>query len=414
MKDRHTVSSRKKPSKRVKKRIPSSVKRFLNFVCKWTVITINTVIKIALLLPIPIFLLWYSFTIDRNGWFQGDQYEREVALAMLDGSAISNFEKMDERQITKLYAQNLSESVDVISLGSSRVLQLTKDIVGTESFFNAGMVGAEQPDVMSSYYLFDRVDKLPETVIFCVDPWIFSTAPEATAHQRVDWQMYNEFLHYGLGKDVDVSLPEENMALWLSLTSPAFFQENVEYYIKNKESGMRPSVVTDDIYNQLTDIKMPDGSILYQVNFRNLPPEDTYHLALTAINNSFVNCEGFFEMDAGMIQLFDEFIQYMQQKGSKVVLMLTPYHPVVYEKVLEQPERYSGFFQVESWLRNYALENDLALYGSYDPLAVGCTEEDFFDGWHVKGDGISKFFPGISNVESYSSLAEGVTLHRLP
>lgn len=393
----------------------SAAKRFLRFLCKWSLITLNTIIKVALLLPIPVFLLWYSFSIDRNGWFQGDQYEREVALAMLDGNAISNFEKMDERQITKLYAQNLSEPLDVISLGSSRVLQLTEDIVGTDSFFNAGMVGAEQPDVMSSYYLFDRAEKIPKTVIFCVDPWIFSTAPEATTYRRVDWTMYNEFLHYGLGQqDVDVTSSEENMALWLSLTSPAFFQENLHYYIENKETGMRPSVVTGDLYTQLTDIKMPDGSILYQMNLRNITSEDAYHLALTAINNSFVNCEGFYEMDASLVQLFSEFIQYMQSKGSTVVLMLTPYHPVVYEKVLEQPERYSGFFQVESWLRSYALQNNLALYGSYDPMAAGCTEEDFYDGWHVKGSGIAKFFPGISGVQPYSSLSETVTLHRLP
>ena len=48
------------------------------------------------------------------------------------------------------------------------------------------MIGAEQPDVMSSYYLFDRADKIPEIVIFEVDPWIFSTAPDATTYRRVD------------------------------------------------------------------------------------------------------------------------------------------------------------------------------------------------------------------------------------
>lgn len=396
------------------KRPTTPIKKFLSFVIKWTGITINVAIKCALLLPIPIFLLWYSYTVDRNGWFQGEQYEREIALAMLDGKPISNFEKMEEREITKLYAQNLSQPLKAISIGSSRVLQLTSSIAGTDSFFNAGMIGAEQPDVMSSYYLFDRADKIPEIVIFEVDPWIFSTAPDATTYRRVDWKMYNDFLYYGLGHDVEVTTEQENMNFWLSLTSPAFFQENLEYYTQNKETGMRPQIVKGDVYQQSNDVKMPDGSVLYPDSMRSATVEEVDNIALNAITNSFVNCEEFYQMDSNLIALFDEFVSYMQAKGSQVVLLLTPYHPVVYQKVLEQPERYSGFFQVETWLRQYALDHNLSLYGSYDPQAVGCTSEDFFDGWHVKGSGISKFFPGVSSLAPYSPPQDSSALHRLP
>ncbi len=409
--------AKSKTTKQAPKKKPSHspLSKCLHFLFKWAVITINVLFKTALLLPIPIFLLWYSFSIDRNGWFQGEQYEREIALAMLDGNPISNFEKMEEREIVKLYAQNLSEPPQAISLGSSRILQMTAQIAGTDNFFNAGMIGAEQPDVMSSYYLFDRAEKIPEIVILGVDPWIFSSAPEATTYRRVDWKMYNDFLYYGLGhQDVVVTTEQENMNFWLSLTSPSFFQENLEYYIENKETGMRPQIVQGDVYAQTNDVKMPDGSVLYSDSMRSASIEDVNHIALTAINNSFVNCEDFYEMDASLISLFEEFISYMQNKGSRVVLMLAPYHPIVYEKVLEQPERYSGFFQVESWLRNFAAEKGLSLYGSYDPVAVGCSNEDFFDGWHIKGSGISKFFNGISNLEPYTPSADLAFLPRLP
>ncbi len=404
------------PHKKVKfhKKKQPPIKRLAHFLFKCTVITLNILFKTALLLPIPIFLLWYSFTIDRNGWFQGEQYEREIALAMLDGHPISNFEKMEEREIVKLYAQNLSHSPQAVALGSSRILQMTAEIAGTNDFFNAGMIGAEQPDVMSSYYLFDRAEKIPEIVIFGVDPWIFSSAPEATTYRRVDKKMYNEFLYYGLGHtDVSVTTEQENMNFWLSLTSPSFFQENLEYYIENKETGMRPQIVEGDVLKQSNDVKMPDGSVLYSEEMRSSSVEDVNHIALTAINNSFVNCEGFYEMDSGLATLFDEFISYMQHKGSRVVFMLTPYHPIVYDKVLKQPERYSGFFQVEPWLRNYAAEKGIPLYGSYDPLAVGCSNEDFFDGWHIKGSGISKFFNGISDLQPYAPPADSALLPRL-
>lgn len=403
-----------RPFKKLIKKTSSPFKKFVFFCTRWLVITCTVFFKVALLLPIPIFLLWYSYTIDRNGWFQGEQYEREIAIAMLDGNPISNFEKMQEREIVKLYAQNLSHPLQAISIGSSRVLQLTNIIAGTTNFFNAGMIGAEQPDVMSSYYLFDRAEKIPEVVIFGVDPWIFSSAPEATTYRRVDKKMYNEFLYYGLGYPVEITTEEENMNFWLSLTSPAFFQENLKYYIQNKETGMRPQIVQGDLYQQPNDVKLPDGSVLYSNEIRNTSSEDVDHIALTAINNSFVNCEGFTQMDPNLMHLFDQFINYMQQKGSQVVLLLTPYHPIVYQKVLEQPDRYSGFWQVESWLKEYALSKGLALYGSYDPKAVNCTNSDFFDGWHIKGEGISKFFPGIQNLVPYAQMQDSVTPHRVP
>lgn len=401
------------PARRKKK--PSPAHKALRKLLRWVLTLANIFIKCLLLVPIPVFLLWYSYTVDRNGWFQGDQYEREVAQAMLDGSNISHFEKMEEREIIKLYAQNLTEPLEVIAIGSSRVLQLNHEIAGSDSFFNAGMIGSEQPDVMSSYYLFDRADKIPETVIFEVDPWIFSTSEEALTYTRVDKAMYSELLHYGLGHtDVEVAPAEKNMNFWVSLTSPAFFRENLEYYIENKESGTRPQVVEGDVYNQDTEIKMADGSVLYPPSMRNADQADIDNTALTAINNSFLKCEGFDAMDPELCELFDEFIQYMQQKGSRVILLLSPYHPIVYDRVLEQPERYTGFFEVESWLRDYAEQNGLALYGSYDPEAVGCENTDFYDGWHVRGEGIAKYFPGVDNCVAYTSPADGEGLPRLP
>ena len=112
---------KRKPS--LPKRPTTPIKKFLSFVIKWTGITINVAIKCALLLPIPIFLLWYSYTVDRNGWFQGEQYEREIALAMLDGKPISNFEKMERARELPSYMLKISlKPLKAISIGSSRVL----------------------------------------------------------------------------------------------------------------------------------------------------------------------------------------------------------------------------------------------------------------------------------------------------
>ena len=49
-----------------------------------------------------------------------------------------------------------------------------------------------------------------------------------------------------------------------------------------------------------------------------------------------------------------------------------------------------------NWLREYCAQNNVPLYGSYDPECIdGLEETDFFDGLHCAGTGIARFFPGI-------------------
>ena len=386
--------------------------RATRWVLHRALLAVRIVVCLALLVPIPLFLVWFSYTVDRNGWFQGEQTEREIAIGLLEGNSIGGYEKMDERQIVKLYAQNLPESRKVIAIGSSRILQMTTATSGSDSFFNAGMIGAEQTDVMSSYYLFDRAGRLPEMVIFGVDPWIFSSGTDANRGNRTDWEMYNEFLRYGLAHVMEPLDNTENITQWVSLTNPSFFRENLEYAAQNGYADPYPTVPAEELYTQKMDVKLPDGSVLYAVGTRERPQEDVDATAAAAIDASFLNCEDFYELDEEKCRLFDEFIRYMQRKGSRVILVLTPYHPLVYNQVMKQPDRYSGFLAVEPWLREYAAKHGLALYGSYDPDAAGSTSADFFDGWHVRDEGIRKFFPGVNECVAYTPPEDTAQLPR--
>ena len=57
---------------------------------------------------------------------------------MLQGYDVSNFEQMNEieREVVQLFAQDVPDTPEVIGIGSSRVLQFTRELVGTESFFS--------------------------------------------------------------------------------------------------------------------------------------------------------------------------------------------------------------------------------------------------------------------------------------
>ena len=367
----------------------------------------KTLFKLALCVPVLVFMVWFSYTVDRSGLFQGELAPRRIVDLMLQGYDVTNFDSMDEREVVQLYAQDVPETPQVIGVGSSRVLQFSREVIGTDSFFNMGVTGADVRDNMTSYYKMVTYGKVPDVLVWSVDPWVFYDDPMAY-DERADADLYNEFLTKVLGVPTDYEEPDQ-VELWKALAEPAYFQGNVDYYFKNRGQ----STITDedgnpidfnpvegDPMHQTTNIKRADGSVLYFEEFRERPVDQILAdaAAASATFNS-VHMEGFDSLSDTQCQAFDAFIRYARSQGTTVILVLSPWHPYLYDFLLTEPDLHKGFFQVEAWVRQYCAQNDVPLYGSYDPTLIeGLEDIDFFDGLHCKGSGIVKFFPGVPTV----------------
>ena len=88
----------------------------------------KTIFKLALCLPILVFMVWFSYTVDRSGLFQGALAPRRIVDLMLEGYDVTNFDSMDEREVVQLYAQDVPDTPRVIGIGSSRVLQFNREL----------------------------------------------------------------------------------------------------------------------------------------------------------------------------------------------------------------------------------------------------------------------------------------------
>lgn len=376
-----------------------TVKRALIFVLRY----FEAAIKLVLLAgPVLYLMVYVNYTVDRSGYFQGDQYEREVAEALLAGQDLSGYEKMDERQIVRLYVQNLpweERPLDTIALGSSRILQMDASVADADSFFNAGMIGADVRDVMSTLYLFIREGKTPKNVIVGIDPWLFSPSPEAL-DIRADDELYQEFLSEALGRESDYDAPDPVEA-WDVLLDPAYFQGNIVWASRDTSDEAHPTTVTEpELWQQNTEVKRSDGSVVYTLEMREYTHDDVDLLAVQQ-GGTALRLNDFDALPADKLALFDEFIRYGRQNGVNFIFVLVPYHPLAYYVMSDaqsQLECYNGFFAVEPWLREYAAENHIPLYGSYDAESLGLIGDDFYDGLHCKGSGIAKFFPGMHAV----------------
>ncbi|MDD4851131.1 MAG: hypothetical protein PHO10_10615 [Gemmiger sp.] len=390
-----------------KRKKPSLLHRFWVGLVRRLYFGSKTLFKCALLLPIPLFMVAFSYQVDRSGFFQGALAPRRIVDLMLAGHDVTSFEQMDERQVVQLYAQDVPETPQVIAVGSSRVLQFTRALVGSDSFFNMGVTGADVRDNMTSYYKMITYGKAPHVLIWSVDPWVFYNS-EAAFDYRADATLYNEFLTNVLGVETDYQEPDK-VELWKALADPAYFQGNVDYFVKNrgqatvtddKGNAIEFNPVEGDPLDQSTTIKRSDGSVLYDKDFR-LRSADQALSDAAAASQTFnsVHMEGFDALSPVQQKAFDAFIKYAQGQGTTVVLVLSPWHPYLYDSLLGETELHQGFFAVEPWLREYCAQNSIPLYGSYDPTCIaGIAEDDFFDGLHCKGSGIAKFFPGVPAV----------------
>lgn len=399
------VTAPARPRPRRKRRNP--IVWFLQGLLRRLYFGLKTGVKFLLLAPILVFMVAFSYNVDCSGLFQGALAPRRIVDLMLDGYDVTNFEQMDERQVVQLYAQDVSEAPEAIGIGSSRVLQFNRENTGVDSFFNMGVTGADVRDNMTSYYKMVSYGKTPKVLLWSLDPWVFYGS-EAAFDERADAELYNEFLTKVLNVPTDYEEPDP-VELWKALAEPAYFQGNVDYFVKNRGQ----STVTDDDgntiefnpvegdpFDQSTNIKRSDGSILYNVEFRNQTQEQILAQAAAACSTfNSVHMEGFNELSQTQLDAFDAFIRYARDQGTTVILVLSPWHPYLYNYLLGETELHQGFFQVENWLRQYCADNDVPLYGSYDPACVeGIEEMDFFDGLHCKDTGIRKFFPGVPAV----------------
>lgn len=386
----------------------------------------------AAVAPVLAFMVWFNYTVDCSGLYQGDLTYRNIVELLLSGENVSGFSQMDHRKVAELYIQLLpqEQAQETVALGSSRVMQITEELVGT-SFFNYGVTGGDYRDLMNHFYLLDKYGKLPQRVIIGVDPWLLRSD---AVEDRSNAVLYEETLARMLGHDTGYVAPEESTAYLLcdrllqSLTAgrttltdlnvtgvtldalfdPSYFQGNVDYWWKNRNAEAITSEITKDgelavyqavdasgLVHNTGEIKMADGSVWYSEEFRSSTADQVLSSAHAHAGN-FLHMSDYAALETAQCILFEEFITYVQSCGVEVVFYLSPYHPFTYEyQTIYNVETHAGFFEIEPYLRAFAARQGITVVGSYDPRNLGLTEADFYDGLHVKTSGIAKFFGGF-------------------
>ena len=360
-------------------------------------------IKAGIVFILVAALVFVNYRIDRGFYFYNAALSRQYAQYLQQGYALDNYSLMNERVVRTSYLNELDSPLNTVAIGSSRILQLSQDMVGEDvPFFNLGSSGGGLEDMLGFIYRLELTSGLPQNLILGIDPWLLNPDP-INLHPLCDMDLYNEFLEKRLGIDTEYTptkLGEQNTALsyWYNLFSLSYLRRNIRFWREHQNGVPESNIVPPEmLYRQETDVLLSDGSVLYSSLYRNSPREQiTLDVRFHSV--SFIFMRNFFELDTSRCTIFEKTVQYLKDKGVNVIFLLTPYHPLQYEYVVINNTSFSGFFMTEPWFTAVAKAYDIPLYGSFNPFVLGCEYADFYDAWHVRREALPKFFPDIASI----------------
>jgi hypothetical protein len=263
-------------------------------------------------------------------------------------------------------------------------MQIGSDIVKEENMFNSSVSGAFLEDLIAIYGLYREQNILPEKIILGLDPWMMNRANDQSR-----WKSLEEYYFYILN---EVGIIDKKRDIfqekYLELVSLSYFQNAIDALKKGESVDYNATYLK---YSK-TNVKLANGSLTYNEEFRKRSVEEVRKIAVSyASSNPIYNLGGFSEIDVEYKREFEELINLMLKDGVEVEFYLSPYHPFVYKKIMDSPD-YRIVNEVEKYFTKFAEDKKIKVIGSYNPELVNCNEGDFYDGMHIRPEGVMKIY----------------------
>lgn len=312
--------------------------------------------------------------------FKQGKIEKQIAEHILNGYNVNGITNLNERLLQKYIIENTPDTIKEIVLGSSRGMLIDKNLASNRtSFFNHSVSGGSLEDFLGIYNLYIEQEKYPTSIIIELSPWVLNDNCSTGNRWKTLLQNYRSMSHIlQLSSAYDVFyFPNTE---FLELVSPSYFQESYRNLMSNDhiKSEPIPSTSPDSINATI----LTDGSRLYDQKYN-----QTDSAALSTLQSEnigrFVHWGGFdrFQvLSSEKQEVFSRFIQYLQQKDTKLLFLLTPFHPLVYNEL----KKLYPIEDTENFFYSFAAQHNIKITGSYNPEKYNFSIYDFHDGMHPR------------------------------
>ena len=343
---------------------------------------IKKLLKSLLLLSAFIFVILFTNLLVDPGNIFGNDYAMKAAEIVASERNVTNLENFDDRDFLQCYVPLRKEDVDVLVLGSSRSMQVTKELTGVPATFCAGVTGSDLRDCIGAYMLFRENSLIPDKVVFCAEYWFLSSG---NLDSRALTDYYEKFC--SMTDNTAFKTPSLKRKKLKELFSFTYFQSSLKYLISSEN---KLELEATDNPDNTYPTRRNDGSYSYEESYRNRPIKEVENDAYNStISNTLAR--SFTGIDSQLVKQLEDFIVFMQNDGVEVSIQLSPVHPTYYAHMTQSPD-YTEIISTEDYYYSLEEKLDINCYGSLNPNLFSMVSSDFYDAQHPTALGIYKYF----------------------
>ena len=294
--------------------------------------------------------------------------EAKMASALSFSDAIYS-SNIDEGQFIKFRIEFEKFNPHTIAIGSSRMMQVG-DHNYPDKILNLSLSGLSIEELITISSLGTKKFK-PDTLLLSADPWLFNSKSGQSPRESLRYDYLNLVSHKNIASSQQMAKQDTpKLPSITSIGALIYDKINVQQYVANNDAP------------DFRDKIRRDGSRVYNINYANKSENEIKAGFNTSLNYLMTD----YAYSAELENLFTKFIS-SYKKNHRIILVLSPYHPNVYERI--QKDR-PIFRQIESSFRILAKTHNVEIIGSYNPSNVGCNKSEFYDGMHPKDSCMQK------------------------
>ncbi|MHA4808309.1 hypothetical protein ACX0G9_09375 [Flavitalea flava] len=334
---------------------------------------------LLIVLPLGLLVLLTNYIVDPGNIFSSREYLEGIAKILSKGDNIDNITNYDERLLQEQMVLRLTRTPDVIVLGSSRIMEVGRDFFPGKTVLNCGVSHADIHDIMALTGLLDSLKRLPKELLLNVEPFLI------WGKGGLEWQSlmpyYKVFTRNmeasGFG-EIRTATSIRSYKL-TSLISLNYFKASLNFLTK----GVSKKYINIGKESPALNGRFSDGTISY--NFIYTHP-DTARIAKNARNTGIR--QGLSPPAPYESAELNFVLDFLQDRGVKVKLVMLPFHPEFYAGVNTYHQHL--FLTYESYFRDLAAKHQLPITGSFDASVYGLDESCFYDLYHCSKTAIKK------------------------
>lgn len=298
--------------------------------------------------------------------------QEELVSNLIEGKSIAFATGYNGYILKSKYLQQQKTPIELIVLGSSRSNQIGHELFKEHTFFNACLNSSKLSDILGMWQLIEESNHSPKKVILELNSQVLQLRHSRNRKWLIPFS--NKML-----EKFNCNELAENDPIEVRLKMKARSLFSIQYGLKgwNKSSYQ----VWNSKDSLVEYVLFADGS----TKSRN----HNIHIKATQEERLLKMFElKQFEMQAKAAEVCVKFIQYLQNKGIKVVLFIPPVSPGIYKnKTVRKMEiNFAAFVQTLSH------DNEIEIVGGLNPDDFYLTTEYYTDDFHFKRRAMNQIF----------------------